>query len=59
MKRDEEFQLGPCIGGAFIWPVWLWVLGYKPERTYELAPLKPTQTDHTASQETPAAPGTT
>ena len=59
MKRDEEFQIGPCIGGAFIWPVWLWVLGYKPERTFELAPLKPTRQDHTAAQETPAAPGTT
>jgi hypothetical protein len=59
MKRDEEFQVGPCIGGAFVWPVWLWVLGYKPERTYELTPLKPTQTDQTASQQLPAAPGNT
>ncbi len=59
MKRDEELQVGPLIGGFFLWPVWLWVLGYRPERNYELTPLKPTQTDQTAAQETPAAPGNT
>lgn len=37
--RNEEFQLGPCIGGFFVLVPFLWVMGYKAERTYELTPL--------------------
>jgi hypothetical protein len=37
--RNEEFQLGPCIGGFFVLVPFLWVMGYKAERTYELEPL--------------------
>jgi hypothetical protein len=37
--RNEEFQLGPCIGGFFVLIPFLWVMGYKPERTYELTPM--------------------
>jgi hypothetical protein len=37
--RNEEFQLGPCIGGFFTLVPFLWVMGYKPERNYELTPL--------------------
>lgn len=37
--RNEEFQLGPCIGGAFVLIPFLWVMGYRPEHHYELEPL--------------------
>jgi len=37
--RNEEFQLGPCIGGFFVLVPFLWVMGYKAERTYELEPM--------------------
>lgn len=37
--RNEEFQVGPCIGGFFVLVPFLWIMGYKPERTYELTPL--------------------
>ena len=33
VARSEEFQVGPCIGGAFVLVPFLWVMGYKPERT--------------------------
>jgi PEGA domain len=40
LVRNEEFQLGPCIGGAFFFLVpWLWIMGYKAEHNYELTPL--------------------
>jgi hypothetical protein len=37
--RNEEFQLGPCIGGVFFLVPFLWVMGYNPEHNYELTPL--------------------
>lgn len=36
ISRSEEFQVGPCIGGAFLLVPWLWSMGYNPERNYEL-----------------------
>lgn len=39
LVRNEEFQLGPCIGGAFLIVPFLWVMGYHPEHNYELSPL--------------------
>jgi hypothetical protein len=33
--RSEEFDVGACIGGAFVLVPFLWVQKYKPERTYE------------------------
>jgi hypothetical protein len=36
IQRNEEFQVGPCIGGAFVLVPFLWVMGYKPQHTYEL-----------------------
>jgi uncharacterized protein YceK len=33
--RNEEFEVGACIGGVFLVIPFLWVMGYKPERTYE------------------------
>jgi len=33
--RSEEFDVGACIGGVFVLVPFLWVMKYKPERTYE------------------------
>jgi hypothetical protein len=38
INRNEEIDPGAAIGGLFIWPVWLWVMKYKPLHTYELTP---------------------
>jgi hypothetical protein len=40
MTRNEQFQVDACIGGAFFFVPFLWVMGYNPERTYELTPLQ-------------------
>ncbi|HEX8441263.1 PEGA domain-containing protein [Archangium sp.] len=60
LKRDEEFQVGPCIGGFFFLVPWLWIMGYKPEHTYELTPEKAAEKkgDINAQVGAPAAPGT-
>jgi uncharacterized protein YceK len=34
-SRNEEFEVGACIGGWFLLFPFLWVMKYKPERTYE------------------------
>lgn len=34
IHRSEEFQPGPCIGGLFVFVPYLWIMGYKPERTF-------------------------
>lgn len=39
LVRNEEFQAGPCIGGALFLVPLLWVMGYQPEHNYELTPL--------------------
>ena len=36
LVRNEEFQVGPCIGGVFFLVPFLWVMGYHPEHNYEL-----------------------
>ena len=33
--RSERFDVGACIGGAFVWVPFLWIQGYKPSRTFE------------------------
>jgi hypothetical protein len=38
--RNEAFDVGACIGGWFVLVPWLWIMGYKPDRTYELVPLR-------------------
>jgi hypothetical protein len=38
ISRNEEFDVVACIGGVFFLPIFLWIEGYKPEHTYELAP---------------------
>jgi len=54
-RRDEEFQVGPCIGGVFLLFPLLWVMGYRPEHVYELTP----EAQKKASQAQPVetAPG--
>jgi len=37
--RNEQVDAGAIIGGLFFFPVFLWVMAYKPGRTYELIPL--------------------
>jgi hypothetical protein len=58
ISRNEEFQVGACIGGVLFLVPFLWVMGYKSEHNYELtpmagAPAQPTQ----QPQPAPAAPG--
>lgn len=36
-SRSEEFSVGACIGGVFVFVPFLWIMGYKPERTFEMA----------------------
>jgi hypothetical protein len=40
MVRNEQFQADACIGGVFFLVPFLWVMGYNPERNYELSPLQ-------------------
>ena len=34
-NRSEEFDVGACIGGAFVLVPFLWIEKYKPEHNYE------------------------
>lgn len=34
-SRSEEFDVGACIGGAFVLVPFLWVMKYKPSHYYE------------------------
>jgi hypothetical protein len=34
-SRSEEFDAGACLGGVFVLVPFLWVMKYKPVRTYE------------------------
>ena len=36
MTRSEKFEVGPCIGGVLVLVPFLWIMGYQPQRTYEL-----------------------
>jgi hypothetical protein len=40
ITRNEQFDVGACIGGALVLVPWLWIMGYKPDHTYELSPLQ-------------------
>jgi hypothetical protein len=37
IKRSEEFDVVACIGGMFLLVPFLWIMGYKPDRMYDLA----------------------
>jgi hypothetical protein len=41
-SRSEEFDVGACIGGVLVLVPFLWIMKYKPERTYEYT-CRPTQ----------------
>jgi hypothetical protein len=41
ISRNEEFQVGPCIGGFFVLIPWLWIMGYQKEHYYEYVCEKP------------------
>jgi hypothetical protein len=34
-SRNEEFDVGACIGGAFVLVPFLWIMKYKPDHYYE------------------------
>ena len=38
IHRSEEFDVVACIGGVFLLVPFLWIMGYKADHTYELAP---------------------
>jgi hypothetical protein len=48
ISRNEEFDVGACIGGVFVLVPFLWIEKYKPEHNYELTPLKQTPKAGTA-----------
>ncbi len=35
ISKNEEFNVGACIGGVLILVPFLWIMSYKPERVYE------------------------
>lgn len=39
ITRNEEFQVGPCIGGVFVLFPFIWIMGYKPTHNFELKPI--------------------
>ncbi|MCG5051755.1 MAG: PEGA domain-containing protein [Myxococcales bacterium] len=39
ISRNEEFDVGACIGGVFLLVPFLWIMRYKPVHTFELRPL--------------------
>ncbi len=40
IQRNEQFDVGPCIGGVLVLFPFLWIMGYKPEHNYELVPAR-------------------
>ena len=40
LQRNEEFEVGPCIGGVLVLFPFLWIMGYRAEHRYELTPLR-------------------
>src|SRR5512143_2790950 len=38
ISRNEEFDVVACIGGFFLLVPFLWIMGYKPDHTFELQP---------------------
>lgn len=37
--RNEEFDVGACIGGFLVLVPFLWIMGYKPTHHFELRPF--------------------
>lgn len=40
ITRSEQFDVGACIGGVFVLVPFIWIMGYSPQHTYELVPLR-------------------
>jgi hypothetical protein len=40
ITRNEVFDVGACIGGVLVLFPFLWIMGYQPDRLYELAPAQ-------------------
>ena len=38
IARNEEFSAMACLGGVLLLFPFLWIMGYKPDHTFELAP---------------------
>jgi hypothetical protein len=38
ITRNEEFEVGACIGGVFLLVPFLWLFKYKPTHNFELKP---------------------
>lgn len=36
ISRNEKFEVGPCIGGVLVAVPFLWIMGYNPQRTFEM-----------------------
>ncbi len=51
LQRNEEFNVGACIGGVLVLFPFLWIMNYKPDHVYELTPLAQPRT-----QELPPIP---
>jgi hypothetical protein len=58
MTRNEEFHPEVCAAGVFFLVPFLWVMGYKPERTFEMTPLQgaPAQQQQFMPQQPPTQP---
>jgi hypothetical protein len=39
ISRNEEFDVGACIGGVFLLFPFLWIQGYRPLHSYEMRPV--------------------
>ncbi len=53
ISRNEEFDVGACIGGVFLLVPFLWIMKYKPVHTFEMAPATATQANQMSG---PGAP---
>ncbi len=42
VQRNEQFDVGACVGGVLVLFPFLWIMGYKPEHNYELTPARMT-----------------
>ena len=40
IQRNEVFDPGACVGGVLVLFPFLWIMGYKPDHSYELTPLR-------------------
>jgi hypothetical protein len=60
IQRNEDFDVGACIGGVFVLVPFLWIMGYKPTHTFELrppVPVYPMPYQPPMGQPYPPAPG--